>query len=81
MLARMIQKEENVETCLVERTEIDALREEIISLNNQIAFYKLAAFELAQYENNVVCRIVLSVTQFFRTLMNGIRRKLNGKVH
>ena len=77
MLARMIEKEQGVETCLVEKTELDALQNEIIRLNNQIAFYKLAAFELALYENNLACKVILTVCQFVRSLINGIRKNLN----
>ena len=68
MLGRIIDKETNTESVLMEKTEVDALRAEIIRLNNQIAFYKLAEFELKQYEDNAVCRFVLSVTVFFRNL-------------
>ena len=68
MLGRIIDKETNTESVLIEKTELDALRGEIIRLNNQIAFYKLAEFELKQYEDNAVCRFVLSVTVFFRNL-------------
>ena len=68
MLGRLIDKETNTESVLMEKTEVDALRAEIIRLTNQIAFYKLAEFELKQYEDNAVCRFVLSVTVFFRNL-------------
>lgn len=78
MLGRLIDKETNTESVLMEKTEVDALRAEIIRLNNQIAFYKLAEFELKQYEDNAVCRFVLSVTVFFRNLF---RRKQYAKIH
>lgn len=78
MLGRMIDKEAQTETILLEKSEVDALKAEIIRLNNQIAFYRLTEFELRQYEENVGCRIVLAVTLFIRKVINGIRRSLNG---
>ena len=78
MLGRIIDKETNTESVLMEKTEVDALRAEIIRLNNQIAFYKLAEFELKQYEDNAVCRFVLAVTVFFRNIF---RRKQYAKIH
>lgn len=78
MLGRMIDKEAQTETILLEKSEVDALKAEIIRLNNQIAFYSLTEFELRQYEENVGCRIVLAVTLFIRKVINGIRRSLNG---
>lgn len=84
--SRMIDKESNTEYLLVDKADIDSLKSEAEalrrSLNGLRTIMKLieidgAAYKdrLNEYESNIVCRVVLSISKFLKNCFERVKTR------
>ena len=85
--ARMINKETNTESILIDKKEVDDLKAEVVTLRRKLkgihAYMKAQEVEIAnwqekfcQYDSNIGCRVILKITQFFKRSYSYIRNAI-----
>lgn len=87
VIGRMINKNTNTETLLVDKNDVMELKSEVIALKRKLmgadAFIKASEVDLArlqqrlnEYEGNIGCKIVLQITKLIKKAFQFLRNKL-----